>query len=155
VFGDTHIPEMVARARLADEVVIDRVLMKESPGVTTADREIITAACRASAESKIVITHGTSVMVETAQTLARAALSSGKTIVLTGAMVPYSFGAASTEIAQLLHQHGFGQITRFGPDQARGAYFPGPADVEIAGVQRLIAAIVAPTRTPRKCSCLR
>jgi L-asparaginase len=101
VFGDTHIPQMVARARLADEVVIDKVLMKESSDVTTADREVITAACRASAESKIVITHGTSAMVETAQTLARAGISSVKTIVLTGAMIPYSFGAASDAMFNL------------------------------------------------------
>jgi O-methyltransferase involved in polyketide biosynthesis len=50
-----------------------------------------------------------------------------------------------TQIAQLLHQHGFGQITDFGPDQARAAYFPGQPDAEIAGAQRLIAATVAPS----------
>jgi methyltransferase (TIGR00027 family) len=53
-----------------------------------------------------------------------------------------------TGIAQLLHQHGFGQITDFGPDQARAAYFPVQADVEIAGAQRLIAATVPPASAP-------
>jgi methyltransferase (TIGR00027 family) len=53
-----------------------------------------------------------------------------------------------TGIAQMLHNHGFGQITDFGPDQARVAYFPGQADVEIAGAQRLIAATVAPACAP-------
>jgi methyltransferase (TIGR00027 family) len=53
-----------------------------------------------------------------------------------------------TEMAQLLHQHGFEQITDFGPDQARAAYFPRQADVEIAGAQRLIAATVAPAPAP-------
>jgi methyltransferase (TIGR00027 family) len=48
------------------------------------------------------------------------------------------------QMAQLLHEHGFGQITDFGPDQARAAYFPGQADVEIAGAQRLVAATLAP-----------
>ena len=48
------------------------------------------------------------------------------------------------EIARLLHGHGFGQITDFGPDEARTAYFPGQADVDIAGAQRLIAATLAP-----------
>lgn len=48
------------------------------------------------------------------------------------------------EIAQLLHEHGFGQITDFGPDEARAAYFPGQGDVEIAGAQRLVAATLAP-----------
>jgi methyltransferase (TIGR00027 family) len=48
------------------------------------------------------------------------------------------------EIARLLHGHGFGQIADFGPDEARAAYFPGQADVEIAGAQRLVAATLAP-----------
>jgi O-methyltransferase involved in polyketide biosynthesis len=48
------------------------------------------------------------------------------------------------EIAQLLRQHGFGQLTDFGPDEARATYFQGRADVEIAGAQRLIAATVMP-----------
>jgi O-methyltransferase involved in polyketide biosynthesis len=48
------------------------------------------------------------------------------------------------QIAQLLHEHGFGQVTDFGPDEARAAYFPGQADTEIAGAQRLVAATVAP-----------
>jgi methyltransferase (TIGR00027 family) len=52
------------------------------------------------------------------------------------------------EAAQLLHQHGFGVITDFGPDEARAAYFPGQADVEIAGAQRLIAATVTPSSAP-------
>lgn len=48
------------------------------------------------------------------------------------------------QIAQLLHEHGFGQVTDFGPDEARAAYFRGQADIEIAGAQRLVAATVAP-----------
>ena len=48
------------------------------------------------------------------------------------------------EIARLLHGHGFAQITDFGPDEARAAYFRGQADVEIAGAQRLVAATLAP-----------
>jgi methyltransferase (TIGR00027 family) len=48
------------------------------------------------------------------------------------------------QIAQLLHEHGFGQVTDFGPDEARAAYFPGQADIEIAGAQRLVAATLVP-----------
>jgi methyltransferase (TIGR00027 family) len=48
------------------------------------------------------------------------------------------------EIARLMTEHGFGRITDFGPDEARAAYFPGQADVEIAGAQRLVAATLAP-----------
>ena len=52
------------------------------------------------------------------------------------------------EIAELLHYHGFGEITDFGPDEARVAYFGGHPDAEIAGAQRVIAATVAPARAP-------
>ena len=48
------------------------------------------------------------------------------------------------QIGQLLRAHGFGEIADFGPDEARAAYFPGRAGVEIAGAQRLIAATVMP-----------
>jgi methyltransferase (TIGR00027 family) len=56
------------------------------------------------------------------------------------------------QIARLLHEHGFGQITDFGPDEARAAYFAGQADVEIAGAQRLVAATVAPASAPGETS---
>jgi methyltransferase (TIGR00027 family) len=52
------------------------------------------------------------------------------------------------EIAELLHYHGFGEITDFGPDEARVAYFGGHPDAEIAGAQRVIATTVAPARAP-------
>jgi methyltransferase (TIGR00027 family) len=52
------------------------------------------------------------------------------------------------EAAQLLHEHSFGAITDFGPDEARATYFPGHADAEIAGAQRLIAATVTPSSAP-------
>jgi methyltransferase (TIGR00027 family) len=50
------------------------------------------------------------------------------------------------EMARLLHQHGFSEITDFGPDEARGAYFAGRPDVEIAGAHRIIAATAGPSR---------
>jgi methyltransferase (TIGR00027 family) len=52
------------------------------------------------------------------------------------------------EITRLLHEHGFGEITDFGPDQARAAYFPGQADIEIAGAQRLVTATLGPASAP-------
>jgi len=52
------------------------------------------------------------------------------------------------EIADLLRYHGFGEITDFGPDEARVAYFGGHPDAEIARAQRVIAATVAPARAP-------
>ena len=59
---------------------------------TGADRERIAERCRNCDESQIVITHGTDTMVETAAVLA--SLVPGKSIVLTGAMVPYAFGSS-------------------------------------------------------------
>ena len=56
------------------------------------------------------------------------------------------------QVARLLHEHGFGQVTDFGPDEARAAYFPGQADVEIAGAQRLVAATLAPASAPSETS---
>jgi len=55
---------------------------------------------------------------------------------------PFRSRFLPADIAQLLCQHGFGQFTDFGADEARAAYFQGRADVEIAGAQRLIAATV-------------
>jgi len=59
------------------------------------------------------------------------------------------------EMAQLLRRHGFGEITDFGPDEARAAYFAGRPDVEIAGAQRLIAATVPPACPPGEASVSR
>ena len=75
---------------------------------------------------------------------------------ITGAMAglaarmgePFISRFLSAEIAQVLQQHGFGEITDFGPDEARAAYFPGRPDVEIAGAQRLVAATVSPMCPP-------
>lgn len=54
-----------------------------------------------------------------------------------------------SEIDQLMHRHGFGEIADFGPDEARAAYFQGRADLEIAGAQRLVAATVMPPQIPK------
>jgi O-methyltransferase involved in polyketide biosynthesis len=50
------------------------------------------------------------------------------------------------EMARLLQQNGFSEITDFGPDEARAAYFAGRPDVQIAGAQRIISATVGPAR---------
>ena len=71
-------------------------MMIDSLEMTDADRSLIVDQCRQAAESRILITHGTDTMVETAAVLGRSARTrnAGKTVVLTGAMVPYAFGSS-------------------------------------------------------------
>jgi L-asparaginase len=91
-FRDTHLPEMLRLGRSRIEVSIATLMMIDSLDMTAADRTRIVEACAEADESRIVVTHGTDTMVETAAALAAAA--GGKTIVLTGAMIPYAFGSS-------------------------------------------------------------
>jgi L-asparaginase len=67
-------------------------MMIDSLEMTDVDRALIVQNCWRSPEDRIVITHGTDTMTDTAAELARSV--SGKTIVLTGAMIPYAFGSS-------------------------------------------------------------
>ena len=91
-FTDTHLPEMLKLGRSRVEVSIRTLMMIDSLEMTPADRELIVRNCAQCAESRIVITHGTDTMVETAAALSQGV--SGKTVVLTGAMIPYAFGSS-------------------------------------------------------------
>lgn len=93
-FKDTHLPEMFSRGRCTFEVDIKTLMMVDSLEMTEADREIIAHNCRRSSFRHIIITHGTDRMVETARHLAQTDFKD-KTIVLTGAMIPYAFGTSS------------------------------------------------------------
>jgi L-asparaginase len=94
-FEDTHLPEMLRLGRCRLDVSIRTLMMIDSLDMTEADRALIAEQCRTAAETQIVITHGTDTMVETAQVLARTFPRGGdKTIVLTGAMIPYAFGSS-------------------------------------------------------------
>jgi L-asparaginase len=92
-FRDTHVGEMLRLGRSRLVVEVDRVLMIDSLHMTAAHRRKILAACRAAKERHIVVTHGTDTMPETARLLAKE-LKCDKTVVLTGAMVPYKFGSS-------------------------------------------------------------
>ena len=92
-FRDTHVLEMLRLGRSRVEVEIEQVMMIDSLDMTDADRARIAERCRAAPEQRIVITHGTDTMVETARALAQAGIGA-RTVVLTGAMVPYAFGSS-------------------------------------------------------------
>jgi L-asparaginase len=92
-FRDTHVPEMLRRGRCRLDVTLETVMMIDSLELDAAGRARIVDRARASRETAIVVTHGTDTMVRTAEALAEAALDD-KTIVLTGAMVPYAFGSS-------------------------------------------------------------
>lgn len=88
-FERTQLLAMLRQARVAlPERCIETVLLKDSLDMDEADREVISAACRQAQEDRILITHGTDTMVLTAEYLARTV--TGRTLVLTGAMVPYA-----------------------------------------------------------------
>jgi L-asparaginase len=94
-FKDTHLPEMLRLGRSRVDVSVRTLMMIDSLEMTDSDRALIVAHCRDAAESRVLITHGTDTMVETAAALAAALPQvSGKTIVLTGAMIPYAFGSS-------------------------------------------------------------
>jgi L-asparaginase len=95
VFGETHLAEMLRLGRCRVDVAVETLVMIDSLDMTDADRALIVDRCRRAIEDRIVITHGTDTIVDTAKALAMARTpSDSKTIVLTGAMVPYAFGSS-------------------------------------------------------------
>jgi L-asparaginase len=91
-FRNTHVPEMLRLGRCLLDVTVETLMMIDSLDMTAGDRALVAERCAACAETQIVITHGTDTMVETAALLAERV--AGKTVVLTGAMVPYAFGSS-------------------------------------------------------------
>lgn len=91
-FKETHLPEMLNLGRSRLPVECETLMMIDSLDMTEADREMIARRCLDAAEERIVITHGTDTMTETARFLA--SRIKNKTIILTGAMIPYKFGSS-------------------------------------------------------------
>lgn len=91
-FKETHVPEMLRLGRSLVKVTLTSLMLIDSLDMTDADRGRIVESCRTAAEDRIVITHGTDTMVETARAIAEG--TAGKTVVLTGAMIPYAFGSS-------------------------------------------------------------
>jgi L-asparaginase len=92
VFKDTHLQEILKLGRCEVDVKIITLMLIDSLDMTTSDRKVILQNCREAVEDMIVITHGTDTMVETAKLLGKNIKN--KTIVLTGAMIPYKFGSS-------------------------------------------------------------
>ncbi len=88
-FKDTHLPEILGFVRCSAPIQLELNQLIDSLDMQIANRLSILESCRRAPEDRIVITHGTDTMVETAKVLGEAGLA--KTIVLTGAMVPYIF----------------------------------------------------------------
>lgn len=91
-FKDSHLPEMLELGRNLVPVEIRTLMMVDSLEMSDDDRALIAEHCIKSPEDKIIITHGTDTMADTARVIAGRVRD--KTIVLTGAMVPYKFGSS-------------------------------------------------------------
>lgn len=111
-FKDTHLPEMFRRGRSSLDTDIKTLMMVDSLEMTDADRKIILHSCRRCEAESIIITHGTDTMVQTALMLQNEELP--KTIVLTGAMIPYAFGDSSDGFFNLGSALAFAQTLPFG-----------------------------------------
>lgn len=123
-FKDTHLKEMFDRGRCEVKVEIRTLMMVDSLDMGEDEHSIIVYNCRKTEANRILLTHGTDRMVDTARVLAEANID-GKTIVLTGAMVPYAFGMSSDGFFNLGSALAFAQVLPPGVYVVmNGRYFP-------------------------------
>lgn len=124
VFSETHVQAMLKRGRCAMDVEVRTLMMKDSLEMTTEDRMLITEAIKNCPSQQIVLTHGTDTMVKTAEFLASQSIAD-KTVVLTGAMIPYTFGTSSDGFFNLGAALAFAQVLPEGIFVAmNGRYYP-------------------------------
>ena len=91
-FKETHMKEILRLGRSQANVCVKKLMLKDSLDMKSSDREIILKNCKNAKEKQIVVTHGTDTMTRTARAIEKGKLK--KTIVLTGAMIPYKFGSS-------------------------------------------------------------
>ena len=91
-FKDSHVSEMLKLGRSLVEVDTRTLMMIDSLNMSDEDRHLIAENCSKAEQDKMILTHGTDTIVETAQVIAQKVHD--KTIVLTGAMIPYRFGSS-------------------------------------------------------------
>ena len=93
-FEKTHLPEMIKRSKCNLDIKVKTIVMKDSLDLSDEDVSKIVNTCKKEQSNNIIITHGTDTMTNTARLIAEQKLSN-KTIILTGAMIPYAFGSSS------------------------------------------------------------
>lgn len=91
-FKDTHVNEILNLGRSRLDISVRTLMLIDSLEMTDTDRNIIMESCQRCEEDHILITHGTDTMTDTAKVLAEQKIN--KTIVITGAMIPYKFGSS-------------------------------------------------------------
>ncbi len=91
-FSRSHLLNMLHQVRCKVTFILEEVMLKDSLQMMSEDRQEILKKCVNCPENKIIVTHGTDTMVETARVLGSNV--KGKTVVLVGAMIPYAFGAS-------------------------------------------------------------
>ena len=95
-FQDSHLVDMFDQGRSTLNLNVKTLMMIDSLEMTDLERNVILKNCKNAVSNKLLITHGTDTVVETAEFLAKAGLEN-KTIVLTGAMIPIAFGSSSAD----------------------------------------------------------
>jgi L-asparaginase len=91
-FAKSHLSNMLNQVRCKVRFVLEEIMLKDSLEMRVEDREEILKRCIPCSENRVIVTHGTDTMVETARVLGRNV--EGKTVVLVGAIIPYAFGAS-------------------------------------------------------------
>lgn len=86
-FSASHLPEVIQRARITVPIALEQLPFLDSLDMKEEDRLRVRTSCVQSPDERIIVIHGTDTMRETAEVLGAAKLA--KTIVLTGAMIPY------------------------------------------------------------------
>ncbi len=108
-FKNTHLDHMLKRGRCTLDIEIKTLMMVDSLEMSEDDRSFILEECEEASAKHIVITHGTDTMVKTAHFLSQGQLKD-KTIIITGAMIPYAFGTSSDGFFNLGSALAFSQV---------------------------------------------
>lgn len=96
-FRESQLPRILQQARITLSVCIEGALAVDSLYMSEEERLNVVEHIKASAEKKVVVIHGTDTMVKTAELLASSGIEEDKTVVFTGAMIPYSLENSDAE----------------------------------------------------------